>query len=129
MISRADKPARQQIADALVEARQLRALVNTAGAAADRAVAALEAALEGTVQQAVSDLPKPAAPPCPHRSAHRPGARPKIESDPELRAFIAARIDRMTFDQVAAEVAAHFPEDRRVRKSSIHRWFRSGHRD
>jgi hypothetical protein len=125
MTGPADKPARQLITDALVEARQLRAPVDTAGTAADRAVAALEAALEGTIQQAVSALPEPAAPPCSHRSAHRPGARPKIESAPELRAFIAARIDRMTFDQVAAEVAAHFPEDRRVRKSAIHAWWQS----
>ena len=31
-----------------------------------------------------------------HRRHHRSGTPPKIENDPELRAFIAARIDKMS---------------------------------
>lgn len=58
-----------------------------------------------------------------HRRRHRLGRPAKIETDPELKAFIIARIDRMTFEQVASDVATHFPKDRRVGKSAIHdRW-------
>jgi hypothetical protein len=45
------------------------------------------------------------------------------DADPELAAFIRARIDRMTFHQLAAAVAAHFPPVRRVGKSAIHSWW------
>jgi hypothetical protein len=47
----------------------------------------------------------------------------KNDADPELRAFILARIDHMSFPAIAADVAAQFPEPRRVRKTAIHDWW------
>ena len=61
------------------------------------------------------------------RAAHRPGRPSRIESDPELRAFIAARIDRLTFEEVIAEVSANFPPERQTSCSALHRrWHRHG---
>ncbi|WP_423206713.1 hypothetical protein E2974_18130 [Paracoccus yeei] len=58
-----------------------------------------------------------------HIGAHRPGRPGKIALDPELRAFIEARLPRMTFAAIEAEVAAHFPPGRRTSLSAIHRWW------
>lgn len=61
--------------------------------------------------------------PTEHRRKHRPGTVPRIDSDPELEAFIRARIDRLTFVEIAAQVAQTFPKARRVGKSAIHAWW------
>ena len=58
-----------------------------------------------------------------HRRAHRRGVAAKIATDSELQAFIAARFDTLTFDQIAKEVAENFSHERRVSRSSIHRWW------
>lgn len=86
--------------------------------------AALDADVEGGVQQVLQDAP----PLDPHRLAHRPGRTAKLAADPELRAFVEARLGAMTFDQIAAEVAATFPPDRRVRRSAIHAWWTKHHK-
>lgn len=57
------------------------------------------------------------------RAQHRRGTLSKLETDPELRTFVLARIDRLTFDQVVAEVAANFPPGRRTSRSALHRWW------
>lgn len=44
-----------------------------------------------------------------HLRAHRPGRPSKIKSDPDLEAFILARIDRLTVAQIVSEVRAAFP--------------------
>jgi hypothetical protein len=108
---------------ALAEARGARDQSAALVSGLDRAIAALEQAVEGSVQQAVQALPEPTAPPCPHRAAHRPGKPRRIDNDPELRAFISARIDRLTFHQLEAEIAATFPRERHVGKSAIHAWW------
>ena len=59
------------------------------------------------------------------RAAHRSGYPPKLDADPELRAFVLERIDRLTFGEIAAEVAAQFPLERRVSRSTLHRWWRA----
>jgi hypothetical protein len=83
--------------------------------AARDALTGLSTALEGSVQSPVEGSS--------WRASHRPGTPPRIEADPELRAFILARIDRLTFDAVVSEVAAHFPPERRVSRSALHRWW------
>ena len=108
---------RDHITQALAELR-------ASHAAQGRAITALEAAVEASLQQGLNDLPEPTAPISEHRREHRPGRAPKIDSDPELRAFIAARIDRLTFDQIAAEVAQSFPASRHVGRSTIWEWRR-----
>lgn len=93
-------------------------------AAQGRAITALETAVEASLQQGLNALPLPSAPVSAHRREHRPGRAPKIDSDPELRAFTAARIDRLTFDQIAADIAQHFPASRHVGRSTIWEWRR-----
>lgn len=93
-----------------------------------RAVSRLELALEAAVQEGFNALPETTAKPSEHRRLHRPGTPPKIDGDAELQTFILARVERMTFVQIAAEVAQHFPPSRRVGKSAIYDWWRRCHR-
>ena len=60
----------------------------------------------------------------PRRFTHRPGRPAKLDTDAELRAFVMARVDRLTFEEIAAEIALQYPVERRVAKSSIHQWRR-----
>lgn len=84
----------------------------------NRAVHALEGVIEeglqGPFEAAFNSLPS---------SAIRSHQRGKIERDPELQAFIRARCLTMTFSEIAVQVAASFPPERRVGTSSIHRWW------
>jgi len=57
-------------------------------------------------------------------AAHRSGRPSIIESDPELRAFIEARLGAMTFVAIVAEVAATFPVGRRTSLSALSRYWR-----
>lgn len=88
-----------------------------------RARSRLELAFEAAVQQGLQPLPLPTAIVTEHRREHRPGRPRVIPNDPALQAFIEARIDRMTFDEIAADMAAHFPHERCVGKSAIHSWW------
>ena len=83
-------------------------------------VGACEAIL---LQHGMDTLPECNVPVTEHRKEHRMGRVPKIEADPELRAFLIARIDRLTYEQMAKDVKEHFPVQRRVGKSAIHAWF------
>lgn len=87
----------------------------------------LEILREAALQDRLSQLPACDVPVTEHRRAHRMGRVPKIDSDPELQAFITTRLDRLTFEGIASDVAHHFPPGRRVGKSAIHAWWkRSG---
>jgi hypothetical protein len=57
-------------------------------------------------------------------AAHRSGRPSIIDSDPELRAFVEARLGAMTFTRIVAEVAATFPEGRRTSLSALSRYWR-----
>ena len=92
-------------------------------AAQGQAITALETAVEASLQQGLNALPQPSALVSDHRREHRPGRASKIDS-PELRAFIAARIDRLTFDQIAADIAQHFPASWHIGRSTIREWRR-----
>ncbi len=98
--------------------------LKAAHAAQDRAITRLEMALQQAVQQRLQHLPASEALPTDHRRAHRPGVQRKIDADPELQTFIRARIDRLTFVEIADDIAAHFPPARRVRRSAIHAWWK-----
>ena len=58
-----------------------------------------------------------------HLAAHRPGTPSKIDGDPELRAFIIARLDTPKFAEIVAEVRATFPPDRHTSVSALSRWW------
>jgi len=83
--------------------------------------AALNEAIKGPLNEA-SPLPPSVAD---HRRAHRSGVPPRIASDPELEAFIRARIGHSTFAEIVSQVAAHFPPERRTSVSALSRWWRS----
>lgn len=87
-----------------------------------RAIASQLASIahEGTLERAFN----PDLPPSAHRRQHRPGRAPILDTDAELRAFVMARLDRMTFEEIADEIARHFPPERQLRKSAIHTWWK-----
>lgn len=115
-LARADK-LRQEITDA----REL-------GRAAMDRLAQAYLDLEDLVQDALKTPPEDAlrctVPVTDHRRAHRFGRPAKLDTDPELRAFVRARLDRLTFAEIAAEVAQVFPEGRRIGRSAIHAWWK-----
>lgn len=122
MTLRADlDTAREQLAQAADLLRA--ALTAHAGAAS-----ALESAVGRAVNDGFNTLSTLPGPVCLHTRLHRPGRPSRIETDPELRRFVLARIDRMGFVDLANQIANHFPSDRRVGKSALHAWFHKHHR-
>ena len=84
----------------------------------------LQRVIQWAVKQGVKSHVECTLPPIDlHRAAHRVGSPSRIDTDPELTAFIRARIDRLTFKDIAADIAAHFPPERRASVSGLHRWF------
>jgi hypothetical protein len=64
-----------------------------------------------------------------HRRRHRGGQAPKIESDPELRAWFDKNIAFYTFDQLAALARERFGPQRAPAHTSIGRyWHRNKER-
>lgn len=113
----------------LQKLREAQSLIEAAHRAQSQATDTLQRALKDALNGELTKLPADAPPPSEHRRTHKPGRPPKIASDPELQAFIAARIDRMTFVQIAREVASAFPPARRVGKSAIHAWWQRNRRE
>jgi hypothetical protein len=58
-----------------------------------------------------------------HRAAHRFGRPARLDVDAELRAFVLSRIERLTYPEIEAEIARHFPPARRIRKSALQAWW------
>ena len=85
-------------------------------------VAALESAIQRGVEEGLNGPSMVLDPVCDHRRAHRPGRPGRIDTDSELRAFVLARIERMTFIDLAEDIAKHFPPERRVGKSALNEW-------
>lgn len=84
----------------------------------DRDLTGLECALKRGVQGAFNGDARAA-----HRAAHKRGGPPKVEADPEVKAFIIARLDRLTFTDIVTELKQAFPPDRHISRSSVHRWW------
>ena len=80
----------------------------------DRDLASFQATVEGDVKADIK---------AGHRRAHRRGIPAKIDADPDLRAFIIARLDTHPFTAICAEAAAHFPQNRRTSMSALSRWW------
>lgn len=103
--------------------RETGAVLRRAMAAHGAAVNAFENLFNTAQTEALTTLSPGSYVESEHRRAHRPGRQPKIDADLELQAFLAARVDHMTFYELEAAVAQAFPEPRRVRKSAIHAWW------
>jgi hypothetical protein len=110
---------------AIQQARETARQIGDLQAANARTIRTLETALNQAIKgpfNAPSPLPQIAAD---HRRAHRSGIPPRIASDPELEAFIRARIGTMTFAQIISEVAGAFPPNRRTSMSALSRWWKA----
>ena len=104
--------------------REAQALTSAAGQALSGALTTLATAVQQPFNESCEVTgPGPMPPPCEHRRLHRPGRPGKIESDPELQAFIRARADRLTYDQLVAAICDQFPPDRHVSRSTVHKWW------
>ena len=99
------------------------ALLRAANDAHIEASTTFQTAIKRAVKDGLNTLQPDAFPATDHRRHHRPGRPAKIDTDPQLQAYIAARIDRMTFVQIADSIAGHFPAERHVRKTAIHAWW------
>jgi len=113
------------IRTAIHQARDSARRISDLQAANARTIRSLEAALNAALKGPLNE-PSPLPPGiADHRRAHRSGVPPRIASDPELEAFIRARIGTATFAQIIAEIAATFPPDRRTSMSALSRWWKA----
>lgn len=101
---------------ALIQARQVAQALDGAKASTARLIRTLEAGFNAPLNAPSSAVQ--------HRAEHRMGVPSRLDTDPELQAFVLARIEKMTYKQVVAEVAENFPPSRRTSISAVHRWWR-----
>jgi hypothetical protein len=78
------------------------------------AATGLQAAIEDGLPAPVKGSSKP---------LERRSNQSKIAANPDLQAFIHARIMTATFASVVADVAARFPPEKHISMSSLHRWW------
>jgi hypothetical protein len=107
----------------LIEARQTATLLAAATAQQARVIARLEGLVEAPAEGAFNAPSPPPVPRAEHRRNHRCGTPSRVTADPELETFVRARIDTLTFQQLADAVAEAFPPDRRASRSCLHRWW------
>ena len=113
------------IRTAIHQARETSRHIGDLQASNARIIRTLETALQTGVEQSLNwplTVQQSAAD---HRRAHRRGTLSPIKTDPELQAFIRARIPTLTYAKIAAEVAANFPPGRRTSVSALSRWWSS----
>jgi hypothetical protein len=110
---------------AITQARQSACQIDDLRAANSRTIKTLETALNQAVKGAVNTPLTAIENSAAHRRAHRSGVLSRIASDPNLEAFIRARIDTLTFAEIVKEVDAAFPPNRRTSISAISRWWRA----
>ena len=110
---------------AIIQARQSAFQIEDLRAANSRTITTLEAALDEAVKGAVNTNLTAVETRAAHRRWHSKGMPSRILSDPELEAFIRARIDTHTFAEIIKEADAAFPPNRRTSISAISRWWRA----
>lgn len=111
------RETRHQLTDALASLEAIETMVQ-------RVQANIKHALKPTPNAAFN----PASNADLHRRLHRPGRPRRIDADPELRTFVLARIEVMTFEELAEAIAQQFPPERCIGKSAIHDWFHNARR-
>jgi hypothetical protein len=110
---------------AIDQARQSSRQIDDLRAANARTIRTLETALNQSIKgPLMTPLTIPAGA-AEHRRLHRSGRPSNLVSDPELLAFVVARIGTMTFAEIVSAVAAHFPPERRTSISALSRWWRA----
>lgn len=111
----------------LHEARQTGILLAAALDQNHRLIAMLQTPVQTPVQTPFKDrFNAPSTPHDPatrHRRNHRPGTLSRIAADPQIEAFIRARLDSLTLVAIVAETATTFPPERRISLSSLSRWW------
>ena len=103
----------------LAKAKECRANLGRAAHEIDGLINSLERGVKSPVKVASNAVDSKAE----HRRKHRSGVPSKLASDPELRAFVIARLDTKTFKQSLAAIADHFPPERRITLSTLSRWW------
>lgn len=119
-----DDEVGQLLSDARIALTQAQEMLAIANQQSEAALAALNTAIKRAVNASFKEVLASDIPLTDHRKEHRSGKVAKLDVDPEVRSFVLARLDRMTFQAIADEVADHFPKTRRVGKSAIHSWWR-----
>ena len=114
---------------AITQARQSACQIDDLRAANSRTITTLEGALNQAVKGGLNAPLTAVDLASEHRRAHRSGVLSRIVSDPELEAFIRARINQLTFAEIVKEVNAAFPPKRRTSLSAISRWWRANRHD
>ncbi|WP_323005438.1 hypothetical protein [Pseudorhodobacter sp.] len=101
---------------AIIQAQQTAQMLDRAKAASDRLLMTLEGTVEGALNSPlIADQ---------HRDMHRRGTPSRLNTDPELQAFVLARIEHKTYKEVVSDVAKSFPPERQISISSLQRWWR-----
>jgi hypothetical protein len=113
---------------AMDQARQSARQIGDLQAANFRTIRTLETAINQAIKGSPNDPSTVPPAVAEHRRQHRKGTLSPIKTDPELQAFIRARIPTHTYAEIAAEVAASFPPGRRTSVASLSRWW-SAERD
>ena len=103
----------------LAKAKECRANLGRAAQEIDGLITSLERGVKSPVKSTSNVTDSKAE----HRRKHRSGVPSKLASDPELRAFVIARLDTDTFKQIIAAIADHFPPERRITLSTHSRWW------
>lgn len=108
---------------AIIASTNLLSTLNTLVKIQTAVLTRLQTAIEMRKKARINDLPICTVPPTQHRREHRAGRPAKLDIDLEVQAFVVARVDRLTYSEIAAETATHFPKLRRVGKSAIQSWW------
>jgi hypothetical protein len=111
------------IRTAIHQARDSARQIGDLQAANARTIKTLETALNQSIKGALNNPSTVPLGVTEHRRLHRSGQPSRIASDPELQAFIRARIDTMTFTDIIASIARAFPKERRTSLSALSRWW------
>lgn len=115
--------AEQKLELAIAKVTKARDLTRLASDAQEQALIALSKPDQTGVSQGFNGSVKGVISEADYRREHWMGRPSRLNTDADLNAFVSARIETMTFKEIAEAVKEAFPPGRRVSLSSIHRWW------